>query len=63
MQVLFLLLRFGGFYRQKLKVQPCHIAEDETSQGYSGFAPGFPNVNQHSWHESQKPQMNNTQVR
>ena len=32
-------------------------------QDYSGFAPGFSKVNQHSWHESQEPHMNNTHVR
>ena len=39
------------------------VSKVKTSQDYSGFDPGFSNVNQHSWHESQEPQMNNTHVR
>ena len=39
------------------------ISKVKNSQGYSGFVPGFSNVNRNSWHESQEPQMNNTHVR
>ena len=68
------MLRFGGFYKQKLKhslvtlqgmqvVLAKVISKVKTSQDYSGFVQGFSNVNQHGWHESQEPQMNNTHVR
>ena len=39
------------------------ISKVKTSQNYSGFVPGFSNVNQYRWHESQEPQMNKTHVR
>ena len=63
---LFLLLRFGGFYKQELKyslvalqgmqavVVAKVISKVKASQDYSGFVPGFSNVNQYMNHRSHK---------
>jgi hypothetical protein len=62
----FLLLRFGGSYKQKLKSKDSLattqavavakvISEVKALQDYSSFVPRFYSVNKHSGHGSQEP--------